>query len=555
MEKKPIGQLLKELGYVTEEQIHIALEVKKIKGGLLGEILVALAFVSPIEVAEAIAIQAGKPFIDLAEYPPDKEALGLINKELALQLEIIPLKKRGDVLDIAMTNPYDINAVDIVRRRTGLDINIFVTDKESLKKAIEINYFLLEHPIESEIENIIQNVKKGNITSYIPRLVNLIIDKAIIERATDIHISPENLATHIFYRIDGIMRHFFSLPSSVHSAIASRIKVLAGLDIAEQRLPQDGSFSYEFFNEEYDFRVSTVLTAYGENIVLRILYKNISLFNLKKLGFEEYLYKKIENALEKPQGIFLVTGPTGSGKTTTLYASLRRINSLHRNILAVEDPIEYKFPFIKQTQVNEKAGFTFARAIKAFLRQDPDVILVGEIRDKETAEMAIRASITGHLVLSTLHTNDAVSAIPRLTDIGIKEYMVAAGVYRILAQRLIRKVCNFCKEEIQIPIKKLIELGFDREFIQQHTEGKDHIKINRGKGCDYCNNTGFLGRVAIGELLVIDDEIGDMIIRKEPPLSILYKAKNKGMLTLKEDGFLKVIKGLTTPEEVIRVVG
>ena len=554
MNKKPIGQLLKELGYVTEDQIQIAPEVKKISGGLLGEVLVALAFVSPTEIAEAIAVQAGKPFVDLSQYPPSKEALKLLNKDLALQLEVIPLAIKGSTLDIAMVNPYDINAVDIVQRRTGLNINILVADKESLRKSIEINYFLLEHPIEQELENILKEIQSGNTAQNIPKLVNLIIDKAIIERATDIHISPESLATHVFYRVDGIMRHYFSLPSNVHSPLSSRIKVMAGLDIAEQRLPQDGSFSYEFFNEEYDFRVSTVPTAYGENLVLRILSKNVSLFNLKRLGFEEYLYKKIEKALEKPQGIFLVTGPTGSGKTTTLYASLRKINSLQRNILTVEDPVEYKFPFIKQTQVNEKAGFTFAKAIRAFLRQDPDVILVGEIRDEDTAQMAIRASITGHLVLSTLHTNDAISAIPRLTDIGIKEYMIASGVQGILAQRLIRKVCNFCKEEIEISVNQLVELGFDEAFVRSQIDS-EKIKIYKGKGCSYCNNTGYLGRVAIGELLTIDDEIGDMIIRKEPPLAILNKARQSGMLTLKEDGFFKVKKGLTTPEEVVRVVG
>ncbi len=554
MNKKPIGQLLKELGYVTEDQIQIALEVKKISGGLLGEVLVALAFVSPTEIAEAIAVQAGKPFVDLSQYPPSKEALKILNKDLALQLEVIPLAIKGSTLDIAMVNPYDINAVDIVQRRTGLNINILVADKESLRKSIEINYFLLEHPIEQELENILKEIQSGNTAQNIPKLVNLIIDKAIIERATDIHISPESLATHVFYRVDGIMRHYFSLPSNVHSPLSSRIKVMAGLDIAEQRLPQDGSFSYEFFNEQYDFRVSTVPTAYGENLVLRILSKNVSLFNLKRLGFEEYLYKKIEKALEKPQGIFLVTGPTGSGKTTTLYASLRKINSLQRNILTVEDPVEYKFPFIKQTQVNEKAGFTFAKAIRAFLRQDPDVILVGEIRDEDTAQMAIRASITGHLVLSTLHTNDAISAIPRLTDIGIKEYMIASGVQGILAQRLIRKVCNFCKEEIEISVNQLVELGFDEAFVRSQIDS-EKIKIYKGKGCRYCNNTGYLGRVAIGELLTIDDEIGDMIIRKEPPLAILNKARQSGMLTLKEDGFFKVKKGLTTPEEVVRVVG
>jgi len=429
-----------------------------------------------------------------------------------------------------MSNPYDINAVDIIRRRTGLDVDIYVADRDSLIKAIEVDYFILENPVEEEIERIVKQVQEGNIGQNIPRLVELVLDKAITERATDIHISPESLAVHIFY-------------------------VLANLDIAEQRLPQDGAFSYTFFNEEYDFRVSTVPTAYGENVVIRILSKNVSLFNLRKLGYEEHTYNLIENILSKPQGIFLVTGPTGSGKTTTLYASLRKINALQRNILTVEDPVEYKFPFIKQTQVNEKAGFTFARAIRAFLRQDPDVILVGEVRDEETAEMAIRAAITGHLVLSTLHTNDSVSSIPRLTDMGIKEYMIASGLTAVLAQRLIRKVCMFCKTEEEIGVEELIKYGFSREFLEKQLDGKEKIKIHRGRGCEHCKGTGYLGRNAIAEILVVDDEIGDMIVRKEPPLSIMNRAKEKGMFSLKEDGFFKVLRGITTPEEVVRVVG
>ena len=555
MNKKPIGQLLKELGYVTEEQIQVALEVKKISGGLLGEILVALSFVSPSEIAEAIAIQAGKPFVDISQYPPSNEALRLINKDLAIQLEVLPLDIEDGKLKLAMSNPYDINAVDIIRRRTGLDVDIYVADRDSLIKAIEVDYFILENPVEEEIEKIVKQVQEGNIGQNIPRLVELVLDKAITERATDIHISPESLAVHIFYRVDGIMRHYFSLPSTIHQSIVSRIKVLANLDIAEQRLPQDGAFSYTFFNEEYDFRVSTVPTAYGENVVIRILSKNVSLFNLRKLGYEEHTYNLIEKILSKPQGIFLVTGPTGSGKTTTLYASLRKINALQRNILTVEDPVEYKFPFIKQTQVNEKAGFTFARAIRAFLRQDPDVILVGEVRDEETAEMAIRAAITGHLVLSTLHTNDSVSSIPRLTDMGIKEYMIASGLTAVLAQRLIRKVCMFCKTEEEIGVEELAKYGFSRELLEKQLDGKGKVKINRGRGCEHCKGTGYLGRNAIAEILVVDDEIGDMIVRKEPPLSIMNRAREKGMFTLKEDGFFKVLRGLTTPEEVVRVVG
>ena len=553
-ERKPIGQLLKELGYITEEQILVALEIQKIKRGLLGEILVELGFVSPREIAEAISYQSGKPFIDITQIHPQEEALRILDKNIAKQLVVLPFEKDEASIKVALANPFDINAIDILRRRAGTEVKVYVSDKENILKYIEIYYFLLDNPISQEISNLISNFSPTNV----PKLVDLLINNAIIERATDIHISPESVASHVFYRIDGIMKHFYAIPIEAHNPIVSRIKVLANLDIAEQRLPQDGSFTHKFFDEEYDLRISTVPTAFGENIVLRILSKNISLFNLRNLGFEEDMLKNLEDQFSKPQGIILVTGPTGSGKTTTLYAALRKINALQRNILTVEDPIEYKFPFIKQTQVNEKAGYTFARAIRAFLRQDPDVILIGEIRDEETAEMAIRASITGHLVLSTLHTNDTVSAIPRLIDMGIKDYMVASGISAITAQRLVRKICHFCKEEYTVPAKELLNYGYSIEVIKEYT-GKedlnDEITLYRGKGCTHCKNTGYLGRTLLGEVLIISENISDLIVKGATPLAIKKQAKEEGMRTLKEDGLIKALKGITTIEEVKRVVG
>ncbi len=553
-ERKPIGQLLKELGYITEEQILVALEIQKIKRGLLGEILVELGFVSPREIAEAISYQSGKPFIDITQIHPQEEALRILDKNIAKQLVVLPFEKDEASIKVALANPFDINAIDILRRRAGTEVKVYVSDKENILKYIEIYYFLLDNPISQEISNLISNFSPTNV----PKLVDLLINNAIIERATDIHISPESVASHVFYRIDGIMKHFYAIPIEAHNPIVSRIKVLANLDIAEQRLPQDGSFTHKFFDEEYDLRISTVPTAFGENIVLRILSKNISLFNLRNLGFEEDMLKNLEDQFSKPQGIILVTGPTGSGKTTTLYAALRKINALQRNILTVEDPIEYKFPFIKQTQVNEKAGYTFARAIRAFLRQDPDVILIGEIRDEETAEMAIRASITGHLVLSTLHTNDTVSAIPRLIDMGIKDYMVASGISAITAQRLVRKICHFCKEEYTVPAKELLNYGYSIEIIKEYT-GKedlnDEITLYRGKGCAHCKNTGYLGRTLLGEVLIISENISDLIVKGATPLAIKKQAKEEGMRTLKEDGLIKALKGITTIEEVKRVVG
>jgi type II secretory ATPase GspE/PulE/Tfp pilus assembly ATPase PilB-like protein len=554
MAKKTVGQLLKELGYVTEEQIQVALEVKKIRDRLLGEILIELSFVSPREIALVVAKQSGKPFIDINEHPPSPEALKLFERNTAKQLEILPLENKPEKLVVAVADPFNINTVDILQRKAGKKVEIYVSDKETILKNIEINYFLLERPIDDEINKLVNKAMKTGLTSDLPQLLEHILNSAIISRATDIHISPEDVATHIFFRIDGILRHYYAFPKEVQTALASRIKILSSLDIAEQRLPQDGSMNHTFFDEEFDIRVSTIPTGYGEGIVLRILSKNVSLFNLESLGFEPHTQTRMEKQLQRPHGIILVTGPTGSGKTTTLYAALRKINSLQRKILTAEDPIEYRFPFIKQTQVNEKAGYTFAKAMRAFLRQDPDVILLGEMRDEETGEMAMRAAITGHLVLSTLHTNDAVTALPRLMEMNIKDYMIASGVGGILAQRLIRKNCMFCKEDAFVKASELIEGGVPEYMLTKHgINPEDEIKYQKGKGCSMCKGTGYSGRGVICELLEIDEEIGDMIVSGATPLKIFNRAVEKGMIPILESGLLKVMKGMTTPEEIFRV--
>ena len=552
MARKRLGELLEELGYLSRDQLEIALEVQRLEGKSLGQILIELSFVSPSELAQAIAHQAGKEFIDLSLYSPSLEALKLLDKNTALQLEAIPVELKGESLKVAVSDPFNINVVDILRKRTGVEVDILVSDRESILRSIEIYYEQLTSPIEEQVRKVILESK--NNQANVPRLIDLILNHAIIDRATDVHISPETVASHAFFRIDGVLHHYYSIPREIHPSLVSRIKIMSGMDISEQRLPQDGGFTYTFLGESYDVRVSTVPTAYGENVVMRLLPKNLSLFNLRNLGFEKDTLRDFEEVISKPYGMVLVTGPTGSGKTTTLYAALRRVNFLRKNVLTVEDPIEYRFPFIKQTQVNEKAGYTFAKAIRHFLRQDPDVILVGEIRDEETAEMGVRAAITGHLVLSTLHTNDAVSTIPRLIDLKVKEYMVASGVLAISAQRLVRKICMFCREEYITEKDYLLRFGFDKESLDRFVKGSK-VKLARGKGCEHCRGTGYLGRVAVVELLKIDEEIGDMIVRGYPPLAILQRAREKGMRTLKEDGLVKVLKRVTTPEEIVRVVG
>lgn len=554
MAKKTVGQLLKESGYVTEEQIQVALEVKKIKDTLLGEILIELSFVSPREIALVVAKQSGKPFLDINEHPPSKDALKLFDRLVAKQLEMIPIENREDTLVVALADPFNINTIDILQRKAGKKIEVYVSDKETILKNIEINYFLLEKPIDVEIQKLVKKAVDSGLTSDLPQLLELILNSAIISRATDIHVSPEDVATHIFFRIDGILRHFYAFPVEMHTALSSRIKILSSLDIAEQRLPQDGSMSHTFFDEDFDIRVSTIPTSYGEGIVLRILSKNVSLFNLDSLGFEPDTQHRLLKQLAKPHGILLVTGPTGSGKTTTLYASLRKINSLQRKILTAEDPIEYKFPFIKQTQLNIKAGYTFSRAMRAFLRQDPDVILLGEMRDEETAEMALRAAITGHLVLSTLHTNDAVTAIPRLMEMKIKDYMIASGVGGILAQRLIRKTCMFCREEAAESVAGLIERGIPESmFVKHGIDPAGQLKYQKGKGCEHCRNTGYSGRGVICEMLDIDQEIGELIVTGATPFTIFNKAVENGMTPILESGLIKILQGITTPEEILRV--
>lgn len=350
------------------------------------------------------------------------------------------------------------------------------------------------------------------------------------------------------------MKYFVSFPKNIHNSIVSRIKVMSNLNIAEQRLPQDGSFSYIFLGDSYDFRVSTVPSTLGENIVMRILPKNLSLFTLENLGFRDFQLETINKIVRKSQGIFLITGPTGSGKTTTLYSILRRINALERNIITVEDPVEYKFPFIKQTQINEKVGYTFSNAVRAFLRQDPDVMLIGEIRDNETAEVAVKAAITGHLVLSTLHTNSSISAIPRLMDLKVLPYMIASSLVAVSAQRLVRKLCPFCKEKTFYSKDYLIKMGFKAEKLESIVAGEG-IEGYKAKGCDKCAGTGYVGRKVLAEIFEIDEEIAGLIEEGAPMVKINRRVIEKGMKTMEDVALLDIADGITSPDEVMRVIG
>ncbi len=548
-QNKPIGQLLKELGFITEEQIQVALEVQKANPKFLGEILEDLDFVTSAEIAQAIAIQNNLEYVNLEEIVPSPEALKLVPKDVAISKNILPISVDETTFTVATQEVNDLMTLDYLRKISQRQVKFVVGDKKAIARYTEIFYYELDNPIEKEIEEITKQALEHKEVD-IPHLVDLFLNSAIRDRATDIHITPESMSTHVFYRIDGVLSHYYALPLSLHPQIVARIKIISDLDISEQRKPQDGAFSYHFLNEEFDLRVSTLPTNFGENIVMRLLGKNSSLFNLSNLGLNETNVKKVETYFRKPYGIILIVGPTGSGKTTTLYSALRKIDSLKKNVMTIEDPIEYKFSFIRQTQLNVKAGYTFQAAIRSFMRQDPDVMLVGEIRDEETAELAIRASITGHLVLSTLHTNDAVGTIPRLEDMKVPPYLIGSGLLAVIAQRLVRKLCEHCKEKVELSQAELLEKGVPQELINKHPD----YTVFKAVGCQHCRNTGYNGRVAIVEILEVDSKIESLIASGASTLEIQKEALKNGMVPLKEDGYEKVLTGVTTFDEVARVV-
>ena len=548
-QNKPIGQLLEELGFITKEQIEVALDVQKANPKFFGETLQDLDFVTSGEIAEAIAKQSNLEFINLENVVPCAEVLKLIPQNVARTKNILPISMDEYNLVVATQDVNDLILLDYLRKISKKNIKFVVGDKSSIARYTEIFYYQLHNPIELEIQEMIKQTL-ANREIDIPLLVNLLLNNAVKDRATDIHISPDSSVTHVFYRIDGVLQHFYSLPLQLHTQVIARIKILSNLDISEQRKPQDGAFSYEFLNEMFDLRVSTLPTNHGENIVMRLLGKNSALFSLKHLGLTDQNSAKIEKYFTKPYGIVLIVGPTGSGKTTTLYSALRKINSLKKNVLTIEDPIEYKFSFIKQTQLNEKAGYNFQSAIRAFMRQDTDVMLVGEIRDTQTAELAVRASITGHLVLSTLHTNDAVGTIPRLNDLGIQPYLIGSGLLAVIAQRLIRKLCKSCKKETTQTVEELQSLGIPRRVLDLHPD----YTLFEPVGCIHCRNTGYSGRQAIVEILEVDEDIETMITNKANTQEILKVAHQKGMFSMKEDGYVKALFGVTNIEEIFRVV-
>lgn len=545
-----IVDLLLKQGLVTSEQIQKAKEEVKRTGIKLEEALERLGFINKEDITKAKADFLGVPYMNLADYFIDTELIKLIPKNLAKEFKIVPIFMIADTLTVAMADPCNIEVLDKIRKITRANIieSVLVSEKEIQK--IFCSYYEVGGSVDEivkSIENEKYSVKEDLIEIAeeppIIRLVSIFIADAVKDRASDIHIEPELNTVRVRYRIDGILHEINALPKKLHNAIISRIKVLSNMDITETRRPQDGKIRIRLENKELDIRVSTFPTVHGENVVMRLLDKSSILMGLKDLGFSQQNLEAFEKIIRQPNGIILVTGPTGSGKTTTLYAALINISSMEKNVITIEDPVEYELPLIRQTQVNLKADITFANGMRSILRQDPDVIMIGEIRDKDTAQIAIQAALTGHLVFSTLHTNDAPSALTRLIDVGIEPFLISSSVIAILAQRLVRRICDNCKEKY-LPLESVLkDLGIMEERIDFYS----------GKGCSNCKNTGFVGRVGIFELLIINEEIRKMIEERASADQIKKKAIQFGVKVLLEDGLQKVRLGLTTIEEVLKV--
>jgi type IV pilus assembly protein PilB len=563
-----LGDLLVKMSRITEQQLIEALKVQKNEGGKLGEVIVKMNFITEKGILEALSDQFGIPQINLDQTEIDVDVLPLIPLNTIRRFHIMPIRQVNNMLTIAISDPTKAFDLKEIKLLTGLDIEPLLASENAISKAIETHYET-NHAAElrkfmdglgvggdSSLE-IVEEEEKGDVTKLesdaklppVVQIVNHIFTEAIAKGACDIHIEPYEDRARVRYRIDGLLYEALTLPLKYKDGVISRVKVLTKMDIAEKRLPQDGRIKIQMRlsgrMKNLDIRVSTTPTIFGEKVVMRLLDREGLMLDMAKLGFEPESLRKFEEAIFKPWGMILVTGPTGSGKTNTLYSAIGRINSPDTNIMTVEDPVEFNLGGINQVQVHESIDLTFSSVLRSFLRQDPNIILVGEIRDNETADIAVKASLTGHLVLSTLHTNDAPSTIIRLIDMGIDSYLVATSVILIVAQRLVRKICPACKETISIPPKALLNVGFSEEDAAT-------VKIYKGKGCPKCNNTGYKGRVGLFEVMQISPNVRDMILAGASVAEVRKQSIDEGMLTLRQSGLAKIRSGVTTVEEVIR---
>ncbi|MGO8672354.1 MAG: GspE/PulE family protein [Capsulimonadaceae bacterium] len=614
MQKKSLGEVLVERGVISQPQLQQAREAQKTAPQDLGNIIHDLGFASERDIASARAASLNLQFVDLTRHPIEPEATRAVPEHIVKRYNILPIKRDST----STPNKLMVAVGDIQNSRAGLDdvrlvsrcqITPVLAAKSDIEDAINRYYspagssaavgangMKSARPINQPRSNGLQNppavikdeplvsatpavpeqqenplakvitqditqiqidsgddedevdVEKMSEEAPIIRIAHAIVQEAIRQKASDIHIEPMQKGVRIRYRIDGVLNETMTVPKHIQNQLIARFKIMADLNIAERRVPQDGRIPIKHEGKDFDLRVSVLPTFYGEKIVMRVLDKSSVLLGLNKLGFQPDVQQKLEELVGQPNGMILTTGPTGSGKTTTLYSILNKINSSEKNIITVEDPVEYQLPGVSQVNVNRKAGLTFGSALRSFLRQDPDIIMVGEMRDLETCQIAVEAALTGHLVLSTLHTNDAPSTVMRLADMGIESYLIAATVVGILAQRLCRKVCVNCKQPYQIPASELVRFGFVPQNANQM------VTLYRGAGCEECRQKGYKGRLGLYELMVMNEEIREMVVRRAPVADIREGAKAGGMKELREDGLLKVLEGITTPDEVMRVV-
>ncbi len=556
-----LGQILKNKGVITEDELQAGLREQENTRELLGRVLTRLGYAEESDILKALSEQLDIPYVRIEPGSIDPALIRQIPAKIVTHYQLMPVSENNGTLTIATNDPLDINILDELEFSLKRSLKQVIAGRDEIIASIKQYYGIGAETIEKmmaentkEIEVVGADARKDEdvedqaMDASVIKFVNQILLEAIRDRATDIHIEPFENVLRIRYRIDGLLYEAAIPPTIKHfqSAIVSRIKIMAELNIAEKRLPQDGRIKIRMAGEEFDLRVSILPTPYGEMVVIRILSRSNIFFNLEELGLAREDLRVLDMMIKRPHGIILVTGPTGSGKTTTLYATLSKINSMDRKIITIEDPIEYQLEGIGQMQVQPKIGFTFANALRSMLRHDPDIMLVGEIRDLETAEIASRTALTGHLVFSTLHTNDSSSAITRLIDMGIDAYLISSSVEAIIAQRLVRLICHNCKEEFTPGEEALREMGMSREEVCG-------ITFLRGRGCEECRNTGYKGRSGIYEILVLTPEIKELVFARAPSSAIKQKAIGSGMKTLRKDGWEKVSKGLTTIEEVLRV--
>ncbi|MHB1125385.1 MAG: type II secretion system ATPase GspE [Bacillota bacterium] len=557
--KKRLGDLLLEQNLITRDQLEEAVRVQKKSGDRLGRVLIGLGYVTEQDILNLLEKQLGITQVKLNNQFVDPDLLKMIPENLARRHKVLPVKIEGKTMTVAMIDPLNALAIDNLRLATGFEILPVMASEQDIERTIR-RYYGLQNIVDKALEEVepptlipetdrldLDSSGEENVDQApVVRAVNSIIHQAVKDKASDIHIEPHEEELRVRFRLDGVLRDIMQMPKRYHTYMVARIKILAGMDIAERRLPQDGRVKLKVENRQIDLRINTLPTIFGEKVVIRLLDKASALLQLQDLGFQENTLERYKSLIQQAYGIVLVTGPTGSGKTTTLYATLNAINTPEKNIITIEDPVEYVLDGINQVNINPKAGLTFAGGLRSILRQDPDIIMVGEIRDGETADIAVRAATTGHLVFSTLHTNDASGAVTRLVDMGVEPFLVASSVIGVVAQRLVRGICTHCKISYEAP-----ETGPERKLLE--LPPGQPATLYKGKGCPYCEGSGYRGRVAIHEVMPFSRPLRELVMQKTSAEDLREIAQKHGMITLRDDGVHKALKGVTTIEEVMRV--